>query len=61
MLSWLAKLYPDIPCPPIRAHGNANAVLSFICMLGSTEPMETDDEWWQVRMIALFEAQSWRN
>jgi len=56
-MSWLDKIFPHKPAPIMRMRGAVKPVLEFVSMLATTEPMETDPDWWQVRVIAL----SWRN
>ena len=60
-MSWLAKIYPDAPCPILQMYGSSKVKLDFIFMLATTKPMETVDKWWQVRMMALYETGNWRN
>ena len=56
-MSWLANIYPTDCMPPCRFEGEASKVLGFIEMMATTEPIETDGNWWRVRVIAL----SWKN
>jgi hypothetical protein len=51
MNSKLDKIYPNEPCPPILLQGKSKPVLEFIFMLATTEPMEADEDWWQVYLL----------
>ena len=52
-MSWLSKIYPESPMPPCKLYGKAGSVVGFLATLGSTWPMETDPEWWQVYVMTM--------
>jgi len=60
-MSWLNKLYPTGKMPVCKIKGEAHRVFNFIHMLASSVPAETDPEWWEVRLIILFDIKNWRN
>ena len=56
-MSWLNKIHPHGTIPSFKVIGTAHQVFSFIHMMADTFPIETDKDWWQVRMAML----NWRN
>jgi len=46
-----------ISIAPLRFQGKANAVLEFLSIMATTDPMETDLNWWGLRMFIL----NWNN
>lgn len=60
-MSRLNHIHPNEPCPIMKLSGKSKPVLDFISLLAITEPMETDPDWWAVRLYCLFELQDWRN
>lgn len=53
-MSWLDKIHPSDPAPVIKMKGKSKPVLEFIRMLATTEPIETDETWWQVRLLIMY-------
>ena len=52
-MSYLDKLVPNQPIPVMRFKGKSKCVLDFINTLATTWPVETDKDWWSVKLRML--------
>ena len=49
----LSDIHPFEPCPVLKLSGKSKAVLDFIWTLAMTEPIETDPDWWAVKVLTM--------
>lgn len=38
---------------PLRMRGEKDSVLGFLALINDTDPMETDNDWWELRTMTM--------